>query len=238
MNKKKKLLRCLIVGGVVLLIILLISLLLRHFGLGDLFSDQENIRALIQKAGIWGMALFFAIQLLQVIVLPAPAAVFHLAGTLLYGPHIAFLLSSVSVIVGSVIAFFIGRIWGKRAVVWCIGEEATEKYTGMLGKHGNALFVIMQLLPFFPDDILCMVAGLSSMRFSFFLPTVIIVRPIFIAFVCYFGTGDIIPFHGWGIPVWIGIFVVFGVAFLLYTKYQDKIEDKLKKVFTKDRDRH
>lgn len=234
MSIKKKIFRCLFVFCILLLLILLIGLILRLCGVNDLFGSAERLREMILSAGAWGYAVFFAIQLLQVVVLPAPAAVFHLAGTLVYGPHIAFLLSSVSVICGSVIAFFIGRVCGRPAVEWCIGKEMTEKYAGMLGKTGNLLFILMQLLPFFPDDILCMVAGLSPMKFSFFLPTVILVRPIFIAAVCYFGTGDIIPFHGWGIPVWIGIFLFFGAAFCLYVRYQKKIEDFMKRHFTKN----
>lgn len=235
MSVKKKIFRCLLVAGILALFVGLLWLVLRIFGLSEILSDAEKLRRMILDAGVWGYAVFFAIQLLQVVVLPAPAAVFHLAGTLVYGPNLAFAFSSVSVIIGSVIAFFIGRVCGKRAVEWCIGKEMTEKYTKMLGKKGNLLFVIMQLLPFFPDDILCMVAGLSPMKFSFFLPTVILVRPIFIAAVCYFGTGDIIPFHGWGIPVWIGIFLFFGIAFILYVRYQGKIEAFLRRTFTKDK---
>ena len=93
----------------------------------------------------------------------------------------------------------------------------------------------MQLLPCFPDDVLCMAAGLSAMSYPFFIITISIVRPIYIAAVSWLGTGDIIPFRGWGIPVWILIFAVCGVIFVLYAKNQEKVENFMKRIFRKDK---
>ena len=110
----------------------------------------------------------------------------------------------------------------------CVGEARTEKYSEQFGTRGNILFVLMQLLPFFPDDILCMVAGLSSMSLRFFTVTMVLTRPVFLAAVCFLGSGTIIPFSGWRIPVWVAIFVAAGILFLLFCRYQEKIESWLK----------
>ena len=97
----------------------------------------------------------------------------------------------------------------------------------------------MQILPFFPDDILCLVAGLTKMNFPFFLVTMVLVRPAIVATYCYLGSGELIPFSGWGIPVWIAIAVVCVVLAVLSFKYQDKIEGWLKsktdKLFKRDK---
>ena len=83
----------------------------------------------------------------------------------------------------------------------------------------------MQLLPFFPDDVLCILAGVTNMNFWFYLIIMLVIRPIVIAVYCFFGSGTIIPFSGWGIPVWILVFVVFIVIGILTYKYQDKIDE-------------
>ena len=80
------------------------------------------------------------------------------------------------------------------------------------------VLLVMLLFPFFPDDMLCMAAGLTKMTFKFFIIAVVLTRPVMIAFVSYFGTGKIIPFSGWGIPVWISMFV-FMVALLYLLNY-------------------
>ena len=61
----------------------------------------------------------------------------------------------------------------------------------------------------------------------------LLVRPIIIALYCYLGTGSIIPFSGWGIPVWIAIFAVCVVLAVLSFKYQDRIEKWLVSKFRK-----
>ena len=46
----------------------------------------------------------------------------------MYGSFYGFIICYVATVIGSVIAFSIGRVFGKNAVVWCIGKEDTEKY--------------------------------------------------------------------------------------------------------------
>lgn len=231
--KKESLFKTAFVCNVVTLVFVLTFFLLNIFGLFDSLKDLEKVKDLIRGWGAYGYVAFVLLQLFQVIILPAPGFIFYLAGTAIYGPLPAFFISYASVVVGSVIAFFIGRYAGKPVVYWCAGKQQTDKYLDLLGNKGNVLFIMMQILPFFPDDILCMVAGLTKMTFKFFLIVMLIVRPIYIGAVCFLSTGEIIPFGGWGIPVWIAIFLLCAGAFVLYCKYQTKIEEKFASITKK-----
>ena len=221
---KQTLAKTCFVCNMTLFVVMLCFFVLNVTGLFQSLDDMDKVKQLILDSGSWGYVVCFAIQLLQVVVLPAPGWVFYLATTAVYGPWQAFLICYVATVVGSLISFAIGRIFGKKAVAWCIGKEQTEKYSTMMEKHGKLPFVMMQLLPFFPDDILCMVAGLSNMSYKFFLLVIVLVRPIYIALVCFLGTGQIIPFSGWGIPVWIAIFAVVAVLCVLYFKNKSKVD--------------
>lgn len=200
-------------------------------------TDEEKIGALksmLESTGGWGMLVYFLIQILQVVILPLPALVCYLPGTYIWGPLAATLIASAGVICGSLICYAIGKFWGKKAVIWIAGKENTEKYASYLGKRGKVIFVLMQILPFFPDDILCMVAGLTAMNFPFFLVTIVLVRPLIIAAYCYLGSGTVIPFdRPWGIAVWVVIFAVCIVLAVLSFKYQDKVEKWLVEKFSK-----
>ena len=182
------------------------------------------------------MVMYVIFQILQVVILPVPAAVCYIPGSLIWGPLTATFLASLGVIMGSVTAYAIGRFFGKRVVVWIAGEKSVEKYSKVIGKKGKVIFLLMQILPFFPDDILCMIAGMASMNFLFFLITLIVVRPLVIAAYCYLGSGTVIPFSGWGIPVWIAIFAVCVVLVLLSLKYQDRFENWLVSKFRKNKE--
>ena len=205
--------------------------------LNELESDEEKLAKLtelIQSVGGWAMVVFVLLQILQVVILPLPALICYLPGVYIWGPGMATLLASIGVLIGAVICYFLGKLFGRRVVEWIAGKETTDKYADYLGKRGKGLFVIMQILPFFPDDILCLVAGLTGMNFWFFLATMILVRPAIVATYCYLGSGELIPFSGWGIPVWIAIFVVCVVLAVLSFKYQDRLESWLKrKIFKK-----
>lgn len=200
-------------------------------GLGEYDSDAEKIDRLteiLRGAGGWSMAVYVLVQILQVVILPLPAVVCYIPGTIIWGPLIATLLASAGVLIGAVICYVLGRFFGRRIVEWIAGKELTDKYADYLGRRGKVLFVIMQILPFFPDDILCLVAGLTRMNFIFFGVTMLVVRPAIVAMYCYMGSGQLIPFNGWGIPVWIAIAVVCVVLAVLSFKYQDKLESWLK----------
>ena len=213
---------------IVAVVVLLAFIIISEVGhLNDYENDEDKINGLVKiisDTGGWGMLVYVVIQILQVVILPLPAVVCYVPGTIIWGAPMATLLASIGVIIGSVIAYFIGRVWGKKAVIWIAGKEATEKYSAYFGKRGKGIFVIMQILPFFPDDILCMVAGLTSMNFAYFMAVMCTVRPAIIVTYCFLGSGDVIPFSGWGIYVWIAIFVVCIVLAVLSFKYQDKFE--------------
>ena len=230
--KKEKFYKSLFTFNVVLFIVLVCFFILNLLGLFDKISDVEIIKKLILDSGAFGVLICFLMLIFQVVILPAPAIVFYLAITAVYGSLNAFIICSLATILGSVIAFLIGRFFGKKAVVWCIGTEDTEKYSKLLNDKGKVPFIMMQLLPFFPDDILCMIAGLSKMTLKFFLAVIILVRPIYIAFVCFLGTGEIIPYSGWGIAVWGLILLSALLICLFYFKYQNSVDKFLKRIFT------
>lgn len=205
-------------------------------GLNSLESNDKKIEALatlIKSAGGLSMAVYVVVQILQVVILPLPALVCYVPGVYIWGPWIAALLASLGVIIGALICYFIGRIFGRRVIEWIAGKENTQKYADFLGKRGKVLFVLMQILPFFPDDILCMIAGMTKMNFPFFLITIFVVRPAIVATYCFLGSGTVIPFSGWGIPVWIAIAAVCIVLAVLSFKYEDKIEAFLKKLVSR-----
>ena len=226
--KKEEIFKLLFVG-VALFFIMFYALILvnKVFNLDAIDSDEkklEHIIKLIQSTGPYGKIVFVLLQILQVVVLPLPALLCYVSGVMIYGSLEAFILSSIGVFIGSMICYAIGKFCGRGVVHWLAGDKM-DKYLQILSNRGKGPFIIMQILPFFPDDVLCILAGVTNMNFWFYLVVMILIRPLVIAIYCFFGSGSIIPFSGWGIPVWIVIFVIFGIIGILTYKYQDKIEN-------------
>ena len=213
-----KLLLTSIVGAA---IILTCYVLLDVTGVLDKITSFDVLKQFILNTKQWGIIVFVLLTVFQVVVLPIPAIVTVLIGVAVYGPWLSFILSTIGTLIGSLIAFTLGKILGKKLVVWMVGPEKTEKYSEILNDKGRFAFIIMLLFPFFPDDMLCLVAGVSSMSYKYFIAVVCLTRPAMIAFYSFFGSGTIIPFNGWGIPVWIALFCVAFILFLLMNKLKD-----------------
>lgn len=224
--KHESLYKIFLVSAIFAMLILVAYIILDATGIIYKFKDFDALTAFIRSTRQWGILIYIGIVIFAVVVLPIPSAVVALIGTALYGPTYAFLFMTAGTIVGSIITFLLGKIFGKKLVNWMIGEEKTLKYADLLNNKGKFFFILMMLFPFFPDDIICLVAGISTMSFKYFILTISLTRPVMIAFMCYFGSGTIIPFSGWGIPVWIALFVTTVILFFVIGKVKKKIMDK------------
>ncbi len=200
------------------------------FDLIHYLQNPDDLQALIQSTGAWSYIVFVLVQFLQVTFIPLPAIVPTLVGTLLFGPGMATILSLIGIGLGSIFAFVLGDKLGERVVSWIVGKKNVEKYGNMLYDKGKYMFFLMMLFPVFPDDILCLVAGMTSMSYRFFFTTLILTRPIGIVMTCYLGSGDIIPYdEPWGIAVWAVLILLIVLAFWISFKYKNKIESIVNK---------
>ena len=153
-----------------------------------------------------------------------------MVGVALFGPFQATLYSLLGIILGSYTAFFIGRKFGNKAATWLVGEDTLLRWQKKLKGKDNLVLTIMFLLPMFPDDVLCIVAGLSSMSTRYFLGMITIARVIAIVTTCY--SVNIIPLNTWwGILIWVGLLAVFTLAFILIYKNMDKLQKWLANKF-------
>lgn len=214
----------------------IIYTLLLKYGIISIFSSANGLRDYILSTGQWGILVYILIQALQVVFLPIPAAVICIAGSLIYGPLLGGIYCSIGVLIGSFVSFFIGRTYGHKLVSWIVGEDNCNKYSEIIRKRGAFFLSMAFLLPMFPDDILCLIAGITSMSWLSFSWVTILTRPIGVICMSYFGSGKLIPFTGWGIYAWC-VILVLAVAMVYITyRYQDSMQDfVLNKVFKRNK---
>ncbi|MBE7089119.1 MAG: TVP38/TMEM64 family protein [Clostridiales bacterium] len=187
----------------------------------------ESLREYISNAGNMAVILFVVFQFLQVIILPVPGSVSVAAGVALFGPLKNAVLSFIGITIGSIVAFFIGRIIGFKAVSWIVGKESLEKWMEKVKGKDYLILTLMFLLPLFPDDILCFVAGLSSMSWQFFLVMIVITRAISI-FAASYSFGFIPITTWWGILTWAILIALVIASFWFVCKNWDEIDKFVK----------
>lgn len=229
-----KILRLLLVVVVLATILICGYFILKATGLWEKVNSVDKIRNIVQRGGAFSSIVFLLFQILQTTVLQIPAIFVTIAGAVIFGRWHAFFLSYLGVMIGSIIMFWIGRKAGRKFLYWLAGEESAEKWIKRMS-NGKYLFFLMMVFPMFPDDILCVIAGMTNMSFSFFFWTNMLARGIGIACTVFFGSGAIIPFHGWGLIVWAVIIIVIALLFYLSVRFKDKIDDMLNGIIHKNK---
>ena len=173
------------------LVFYLVFFVLKITGIIDNIRDIDRLKDFVANSGNAGIFVYFSIALLQVLVIPLPAIITILAGSILFGPATAFLICTTGILTGSIIAFMIGRTLGKKVLKWIDKESLADKYLDILQRKGGIVLFLMFLLPLFPDDLLCIVAGMSNMKLKSFALVSFISRTIGVAFITFFGSGSI-----------------------------------------------
>ena len=170
--------------------------------------------------------LYILLQFLQVIVLPIPSIVSTIAGIALFGAVKTLIYSFLGIILGSFLAFLIGRKLGNKAVSLMVGKEKLDKWQKKLKGKDNLFLSLMFLLPLFPDDILCFLAGLSTMSWGYYTVIILISRILALSATCF--SVDFIPFTTWwGITIWCVIAICITLIFIIIYKNFDKIQRRI-----------
>jgi len=229
-KEKELVVKSLLSGYIFVLFVLIVLFVLQESGFFNVVQDPEAFQLYMEKAGAWMPLVYILFQYLQVIILPVPSVVSTVAGVALFGAFKTTVFSLIGILAGSFTAFFIGRKLGAKAASWLVGEETLSKWQKKLKGKDNLFLTVMFLLPLFPDDILCFIAGLSSMTTRYFSVMIVVSRVLAVSTTCY--SIDLIPFNTtWGLIVWGVLLALIVLAFVLIYKNMDKIDGWLSKRF-------
>ena len=222
-----------IIAYILLIFAAAIAYALLETGFIEVLRDAKQLEEYLERSGSWMAVLFILLQFAQVVLLPIPSSVTVAAGSVLFDPLLGSLYSLIGIMIGSLVAFLIGRYAGYRVVAWIVGQETLDKWLKKIKGKDKLFLSAMFLLPVFPDDVLCFVAGLSSMSFWFFLAVIVISRILAIFTTSY--VVAYIPFTTWwGLLIW-AIFALLVLAlFVFLYKKSDAILEWFERIFHRE----
>lgn len=228
--KKQAIHRLILCTIICLDVVALVFFIVSATGIISKLTSIEALRDYIASFGATAVLIFILFQFLQVVILPIPGSVSVGVGVALFGPLRCSIFSFIGILLGSIVAFTIGRVIGYKAVCWIVGKDDLDKWLKKLKGKDYLLLSIMFLLPLFPDDILCFIAGLSSITWLYFIIMIIITRAISVLTTSF--SLQLIPFNTWwGITIWIILAAAVVASFWLVWKYSDKIDAFIKRKF-------
>ena len=206
------------------LIILGLYFLFKYLGWTNL--TKEELQAKIASTGVFAPIVFIVASFLQVTFIPIPSSVTIIVGNYLFGFWLSFLYSYIGIILGSILAFYLGRWLGRPFVNWVVGDaKAVDEYLIKMKNKEKVILFFMFLLPLFPDDALCSLAGILPISFLTFLFMQLLTRATSILGTLFFMSGEIIRYDALGITIIVIVCILALVAFYLSYKYADKINE-------------
>lgn len=192
-------------------------------GFFQVIHSPEGMQEYIQRFAPYSHLVFFLLQLVSVIVAPIPSNLTTVAGGLLFGATASFLITTAAVILGSVIVFHLSRCLGQSFAQRFVSGKTWERYGEVIRRKRDVFLFLAFLFPFFPDDLLCIMAGLTDISFRRFLLLVILGRPWGLLVAAAVG-GSVVSIPWWG----MALLGAGGLAlFLLVLRYGDRIEERI-----------
>ncbi len=193
-------------------------------------TSLEGIQRYIEAFSPYSQLVFLAVQLASVVLAPIPSNITAAGGALLFGMWESFLLTWLAVTAGSMLVFGLSRALGQSFANRFVGEKVSSRYLDMIRRKQDVFLALVFLFPFFPDDLICILAGLTQIRWSRFFWIVVLFRPWGLLVACAVGSSVI------SIPLWGMVLIgVAGVAlFFAGLKYGDRVEEALLRRLRRD----
>jgi uncharacterized membrane protein YdjX (TVP38/TMEM64 family) len=130
----------------------------------------ENINRILDEAGIFSPLIFIAARIVAIVVSPLNLGPLGIILHRAFGFWPSILYSSISIILGCTINYWLGKIFGKRVAKWFLNEDETA----LLEKYGEKylnknLFTSTLILYSANYELVSYAAGLTKLPFWKFL---------------------------------------------------------------------
>lgn len=143
--------------------------------LTSLLANKEQVIATVQKFGVFAPLLYIFLQIMQTVAAPIPGQVVGTVGGFLFGWW-GILWTTIGSAIGFFIVFSLSRRFGRSLVEKIIKKEHLDKFDFVAGKHAPLILFLIFLIPGFPDDVVCYVAGLTDVPIKTLMWMIIIGR--------------------------------------------------------------
>lgn len=194
----------------------------------EIFSrlgDRDLIVHYLQQYGALGPVILSGILMLQVFLAVIPGHAFIVAGGYAYGLIIGSLLTLISTVVASQLAFLLTRRFGRPLVDRMAPRQVVDYWNGLAKNQGALFFFFSFILPIFPNDLMSFVAALGTVSPKRFLVANFMGRLPCAILITLIGS------HGFEMPIsfWILIGVTLLGLFIIWKRMTPFLERHLLK---------
>jgi uncharacterized membrane protein YdjX (TVP38/TMEM64 family) len=152
-------------------------------GVGSVFvisPENHEVQRVLESLGPLAPLAYMLAEVVQVIIIPIPGQPFEVAGGYMLGLVGGSVIGSAGALVGSLAAFHLARRFGRDWVRTHVGGGVQGRVAEGLERGRRMEWIVfwLMMIPNFPRDPLCYVAGVSGMRTRSFVLIALLGRPV------------------------------------------------------------
>jgi len=125
-------------------------------------TDVRAMAAFVRGYGVWAPVVLVCLQAAQVVVAPVPGQVLAVVAGYLFGAWWGTLYNMIGITVGSTVAFWLARRYGRAYVERIVHEDVSEQFDAVSADYGRPALFVLFLVPGLPDDVICFAGGLTD----------------------------------------------------------------------------
>jgi uncharacterized membrane protein YdjX (TVP38/TMEM64 family) len=183
----------------------------------QLLQDQEALAAWVAKLGWWGPVALVALNAIQIVVAPIPGYVVQIAAGFLFGPLWGGVWSSLGLLAGATISFWLARFYGRPLVGRLVGDDRLARWEQVTHSTNTLVWFVLLLGPV--GDLPYFLAGLARVSFwKIFIITLAVRVPS--TFVVAAAGAGVMLLNWWQIALLMAL--LLGLL-LLFFRYQDRM---------------
>jgi uncharacterized membrane protein YdjX (TVP38/TMEM64 family) len=131
--------------------------------------DAGPFRDWVEARGPLGVVVFILVMALSVLFAPIPNVPIFIAAGLAWGPILGTVYCMIGLTLGSGVAFFVARKFGRQHLPKLIGHHAASRLDSMVDNMGGRVVFWTRLMPGVNFDWISYVAGMTSVPFRVFI---------------------------------------------------------------------
>lgn len=166
-------------AGVTLVVIILLAV----------FIDIGSLKIWVEKAGVWGPAVFILLKISTIVIAPLSGSPLYPLVGLIFGFWPGILYAAIGDFLGYTIAFYISRILGRQVVLKLISSKEGGLLSRIVDHIGSTKGFLQALVMFFGiPELLAYGAGLSHLSYIRFISILWPIVIMFTAILVFFGS--------------------------------------------------
>ena len=189
-------------------------------------TNIDTLRSTIESSRQFAAILYILITATLLTLLcfvPLLNTSLAILSLILFPVWLAFFCCLIATLLSNTILFFIGDKFGEKIAVKLISKKELENAQNLVDKKSKILLPVLFILPGIPDEALCIVAGMTKMKYSYLIITSAIYHTIEIGLYCFLGSG-LINWSNLSIVDWFVLINILVVDLYFLFKAEKKIK--------------